>query len=174
MPDPTFQAAIQDPQTVTTDGTPLRPVIDGLVIQHRPPNTDARGELIEVFNPAWGFHPDPLVYAYAVVAYPGSVRAWVMHKKQDDRIFVLGGRSRWAFYDARAESPTYKMLNVFVFTERHRVLFTIPRGVFHGTQNIGQMDATFINMPSKPFNHEHPDKYRLPVKNDLIPFDFST
>ncbi len=174
MLDPMLTAAVQDPQTVTPDGTPVKPVIDGLLIQHRPPNTDPRGELIEVFNPAWGIHPDPLVYAYAVVAYPGSVRAWVMHKEQDDRIFVLGGRSRWAFYDARADSPTHRMLNVFVFTERHRVLFTIPRGVFHGTQNIGQTDATFINMPSRPYNHANPDKYRLPVKNDLIPFDFST
>jgi dTDP-4-dehydrorhamnose 3,5-epimerase len=29
-----------------------------------------------------------------------------------------------------------------------------------------------MNLPTRPYNHEDPDKYRLPLKNDYIPFSF--
>jgi dTDP-4-dehydrorhamnose 3,5-epimerase len=165
--------SVQDVQTVTPDGQSLKPLIHGLSIQHRPPNVDDRGELIEMYSHAWNYHPEPLVYAYSVVLNPGSVRAWVRHMESDDRIFVLSGVQQWAFYDDRADSPTHGMLNVMTFSERHRVLFTIPRGVYHGVKNIHTGESIMINMPTKPYNHANPDKHRLPVKNDLIPFDFS-
>jgi dTDP-4-dehydrorhamnose 3,5-epimerase len=45
--------------------------------------------------------------------------------------------------------------------------------VYHGLQNVGLVDAVFINMPTRPYDHADPDKFRLPLTNDLIPFDFS-
>jgi hypothetical protein len=59
------------------------------------------------------------------------------------------------------------------FSERSRHLFTIPLGVWHAVQNTGVGDATFMNMPDRAYDHAAPDKFRLPLKNDLIPFDFS-
>ena len=164
---------IQDSQTVTPEGKSTKPVIHGLNIQHRPGQIDHRGELIEMYNYDWKYHPEPLVYAYSVVMTPGSIRAWVCHAHSDDRIFVVSGVMQWGFYDDRKESPTYKMLNVMTFSERHRVLFTIPCGVYHGVKNIHNAESIMVNMPTKPYDHANPDKYRLPVKNDLIPFDFS-
>jgi dTDP-4-dehydrorhamnose 3,5-epimerase len=58
-------------------------------------------------------------------------------------------------------------------SERNRALIIIPIGVYHAVKNIGTEEAQFMNFPTKPYNRESPDKYRLPVKNDLIPFDFS-
>ena len=75
-------------------------------------------------------------------------------------------------FDYREESPTYEMLNEFVFSEKSRSLIVFPKGVFHAVQNIGTTDAIFINMPTRPYDHEDPDKFRLPLKNDIIPFDF--
>jgi len=95
-----------------------------------------------------------------------------VHKKQDDRIFISKGTLRWAFFDDRKDSSTHKLLNIFTFSERNRVLFVIPQGVYHAVQNIGTDDAVFINMPTRPYNHKDPDKHRLPLKNDLIPFSF--
>jgi dTDP-4-dehydrorhamnose 3,5-epimerase len=31
-----------------------------------------------------------------------------------------------------------------------------------------------INMPSQAYNHANPDKYRLPINNDYIPYKFET
>jgi len=163
---------VKDKQTVTPKGELTTKRINDLVIHKTPPLEDHRGELIEMYRSSWGVHTEPLVYVYQVVARPGSIRGWVVHKKQDDRIFISKGTLRWAFFDDRKDSSTYKLLNIFTFSERNRVLFVIPQGVYHAVQNIGIEDAVFINMPTKPYDHEDPDKHRLPLKNDLIPFSF--
>jgi dTDP-4-dehydrorhamnose 3,5-epimerase len=103
---------------------------------------------------------------------PGEIKGWVMHKIQTDRIFVSLGVQRWIFFDDRRKSKTYKMINSFTFGERQRALLIIPTGIFHAVQNVGATEAMFLNLPTHPYNHADPDKYRLPVKNDLIPFNF--
>ena len=64
------------------------------------------------------------------------------------------------------------MLNVFTVTDHHRAMIRIPRGVWHGVQNVGEVDGVFIYFPTRPYDYADPDKYRLPLQNDLIPFDF--
>ena len=164
---------VKDRQTVTPEGKSVRQRIEGVVIHQQPLHEDERGELIEMYNPAWGLHPEPLVYVYQATVRPGAVKGWVVHEKQDDRLFISLGVMRWALFDNRPDSPTYKLLNIFTFSERNRALLIVPRGVFHAVQNIGQSDAVFVNMPTRAYDHADPDKFRLPIKNDLIPYDFS-
>ena len=57
--------------------------------------------------------------------------------------------------------------------EHNRSLVTIPPGVWHAVQNVSDREAVFINSPSHAYNHEAPDKYRLPLRNDVIPFSLS-
>lgn len=163
---------VKDRATVTAEGKRLMPTIVGVNIRRLMALEDKRGDLTEIYNPAWGLHPDPLVYIYRVNARPGSIRGWTIHAKQDDRIFCNSGVLRWVLFDNRPDSPTYQLLNEFTFGEKSSVIFTIPKGVFHAVKNIGTQDAVFFNMPTRPYDHADPDKYRLPVKNDLIPFDF--
>ena len=59
-----------------------------------------------------------------------------------------------------------------MFSEKNRALLVIPRGVYHAVRNIGVTDAIFVNMPTRPYEHGDPDKFRLPLKNSLIPFSF--
>ena len=164
--------AVKDRQTVSPEGERLNQRITGVVVDHRPLQEDERGELQEIYNPAWGLHPDPLVYAYFVGIRPRQVKGWVVHRLQDDRLFFVRGTTRVALFDDRPESSTYGMLNVIVISERNRGMVIIPRGVFHALKNIGNDDAFFINLPTRAYNHRDPDKYRLPVKNNLIPFAF--
>lgn len=163
---------VKDVQTVTPTGENIRRQIDGLIIRRAVPHEDERGEIVEVFNPAWGVHPDPLVYVYQGTIRPGAAKGWIVHRQNEDRLFMSRGVMQWAFYDDRPDSPTYRMLNTFVFSERNRALVIIPKGVFHAVKNIGQEEAVFVNMPSVAYNHADPDKFRLPLKNDLIPFAF--
>ena len=162
----------KDLQTVTPDGKSTAPMIEGVILRTLAPQADERGEICEVFNPAWGVHPAPLVYVYQATVRPGYVKGWIVQRHQDDRLFVSIGRIRIVLYDDRADSPTRGMLNSFTVTERNRALVVIPRGVFHAVQNVGESEAVYINMPTAPYNHANPDKYRLPLRNDLIPFDF--
>lgn len=164
---------VKDQQTVSPEGERIAPRIAGVVFHRRPLQEDERGELMEIYNPAWGIHPAPMVYAYMTTIRPGQTKAWILHEKQDDRLFFIRGVIRAGLFDNRPASPTYRMLNVFVVSERSRGLLIIPKGVFHGFKSVGADDALFLNLPTRPYDHADPDKFRLPLKNDLIPFDFA-
>jgi len=162
----------KDQQTITPDGVSTLPRIHDVTVRRLPPIEDERGEVVEVYRQAWNFHPDPLVFVYQATIRPGKIKGWVVHQKQDDRIFTSRGTMRWALFDNRPDSPTYRVLQVMTISERHRALFNIPRGVYHAVQNIGETEAVFVNLPTRAYDHVDPDKLRLPLQNDLIPFDF--
>jgi dTDP-4-dehydrorhamnose 3,5-epimerase len=164
--------AAKDVQTVSTDGRPISPLIQGVVIRPAQTHADERGTLCEIFNPAWGVHAAPLVYVYQFTIRPGKVKGWHVHHLHDDRIFLSQGSVKVVLYDDRAESPTYRMVNEIYRTEHQRTVMTIPAFVFHAHQNVGTTDALFISMPTRPYNHADPDVYRLPVNNDRIPYHF--
>lgn len=161
-----------DVPTVTPDGTPLKPLIDGVVVRYQRPIEDRRGEIVEVYRPAWGVHDAPLVYVYQVRIRPGAVKGWVIHQRQDDRHFFVSGVLRWALYDDREGSPTRGMVNDLVFSERAAALLVIPCGVYHAVKNIGPTDAIFLNMPTRAYEHDQPDKLRVPMDAGVIPFTF--
>jgi dTDP-4-dehydrorhamnose 3,5-epimerase len=173
MPQPDLaNVPRKDPPTVTAEGEVLAPLIDGVVVRYQRPIEDKRGEIVEVYRPSWGLHADPLVYVYQVRIRPGAIKGWVIHEHQDDRLFFVTGVLRWALYDDRPDSPTRGRLNDLVFSERAPALLVIPRGVYHAVRNIGTSDAIFVNMPTRAYEHESPDKLRLPLDNSLIPFSF--
>jgi len=162
----------KDAPSITADGTPLTPLIDGVVVRYQRPIEDRRGEILEVYRPSWGVHDAPLVYIYQVRIRPGAIKGWVKHEHQEDRLSFLAGALRWVLYDDRPGSPTRGLLNDLVFSERNAALLVIPRGVYHAVRNIGTTDAIFLNLPTRPYFHDDPDKLRLPLKNSVIPFDF--
>lgn len=171
--NPTVLATpVKDEPTVTPEGDSLQRRIEGVKVRYQRPIEDARGEVTEVYSESWGLHEDPLVYVYQVSVRPGMIKGWVVHERQDDRIFHILGTVRWVLYDDREGSPTKGLINEFVFSEKNRAVLITPRGVYHAVQNIGTIDAVFVNMPTRAYEHGDPDKFRLPLKNSLIPFTF--
>jgi dTDP-4-dehydrorhamnose 3,5-epimerase len=163
---------IKDLKTVNKDGQSIQTPIEGVAIRHAKTIADERGSICEMYDLRWDYHPEPLVYAYHVTIRPKMVKGWVCHEFQDDRSFFSMGEIQVVLYDARPESPTYGKINEFVVGTNNRALLTIPKGVWHALRNIGDCDAVFVNMPTQPFNHDNPDKYRLPLDNDVIPYKF--
>jgi dTDP-4-dehydrorhamnose 3,5-epimerase len=163
---------IKDRQTVDADGRSIAPRIHGVEISYLRPQEDDRGELCEVWTAARDPLGIPVVHVYMVTIRPGTIRGWVMHAHQHDRIFIQQGRLRVGLYDARPDSPTHGMLNVMTFSDHNRALLVYPPGVWHGIQNVGEHEAVFLNLPTRAYNYEDPDKFRLPITNDLIPFAF--
>lgn len=160
----------RDIQRVEPDGRKVEQRIDGVLVREAVTHLDERGELVEIFNPAWGFTDFPMVYAYVTTVRPAKVKGWLLHRIQTDRLFPCMGSLRIVLYDARPGSATNGMLNEFVFGERRRAMIVIPPGVFHALQNVGTDEGLFFNLPSEPYNHSNPDKYRLPLDTDQIPF----
>lgn len=162
----------KDAQTVTPAGQSVQPLIHGVRLRYALTIPDERGTICEMYNPAWDFSDAPLVYVYQTTVRPGKVKGWVVHRKQDDRLFITLGSLKWVLYDDRPDSPTYKKLNVLYLSEQNRGLLLVPSGVYHAVQNVGYTDAVFINMPTRAYDYADPDKYRLPLNTDLIPYRF--
>ena len=159
-------------QSVTPEGRYVAPAIEGVKVRPSLTHPDPRGTVCEVFDPSWGFDEHPLVYVYEITIRPGVVKGWIKHDHQDDRLFMAAGSLRVVLYDDRADSPTHGLVTDQCFDDHTRALVRIPRGVYHAIGNVGTTDARMINCPTRAYDHEAPDKWDLPLENDLIPFTF--
>ena len=77
-------------------------------------------------------------------------------------------------YDDRPDSATQRMVAEVVLSEYRRGILSIPAGVWHAVHNIASRDAVAVSFPTELYNHEWPDKYRLPIDTPQIPHTFRT
>ncbi len=164
----------KSPPTVTPSGERLVQIIDGVRIRQQVTQQDDRGTLTELYSPQWGFDEQPLVYLYTVTVRPGKAKGWAVHHDQIDRYFFFQGTCKLVLFDDRPESPTYRLVNEFYFSECNRSLVYVPPHIYHAVQNVGFNDVLMINLPSEPYHHEDPDKHTLPLNNDVIPYRFES
>ena len=125
-----------------------------------------------MFDPRWGWHPDPLVFAYTISIRPGVVKGWNLHRTHEDRYVVLAGVMELVLFDPRPESSTCGEVCRIVLSGHQRSIVNIPHHVWHADHNIGTSDMVLVNFPTIPYDHANPDKYRLPIDTPLIPFSF--
>ena len=163
---------VKDTQTVTPDGESLERLPDGMSIREAVLHVDDRGQVCEIYDPRWGWHDEPLVFAYFFTVRPGMTKGWGMHKRHEDRYFLLSGETELVLYDPRPESSTCGEVFKVYLSEQRRRLVNVPVGVWHADRNIGTTDALVVNFPTIPYDHADPDKYRLPLDTDQIPYRF--
>jgi dTDP-4-dehydrorhamnose 3,5-epimerase len=168
----TLAAATRDPPTVDARGRALVSPLDGMAIRDIVLHADERGTVFEIFDPRWGWHPDPIVFSYCFSIRPGIVKGWNLHKEHEDRYVLLQGELELVVYDVRSDSKTKGEVRKIHLSEQNRRLVNIPRFVWHADRNIGSKDALIVNFPTAPYDHANPDKYRLPVDTNLIPHSF--
>jgi dTDP-4-dehydrorhamnose 3,5-epimerase len=147
-------------------------VIEGVEIKQLTKHADERGSLMELLR------CDDAIFrkfgqAYVSLNYPGVVRGWHYHKKQDDHIAVVKGMAKVALYDAREGSPTQGQVDEFFLGEQNNILLKIPMGVMHGYKTVGVEPSLLINFPTEPYDPQQPDEYRLPWDTDQIPYDWA-
>ncbi len=164
----------KDQQFARPDGTLVDSTIDGVVVRPAVTLPDDRGEVLEVLSAGWiELRGAPIPHVYMATIEPGVIKGWICHKLQDDRSVALFGRLRWVLFDGRADSPTFGVVQVRTFTERNRHLIIVPAGVWHAVENVGSTEAAFVNLPTRAYQHDDPDKYRLPLDTPEIPFQFA-
>jgi dTDP-4-dehydrorhamnose 3,5-epimerase len=169
--NPQLDAPRKDIQLASQEGA-RQALIDGVRIREARTIPDHRGTICVAYDPRWGFSDEPMVYAYEVTVRSGAIKGWILHEGYDDRLFLAAGTVKWVMYDDRSESPTRGLVSELHFDEHHRSLLRIPRGVWHAIQNVGDVDARMINFPTAPYNYESPDKVRLPLDTESIPYSF--
>lgn len=170
--DATMNAATKDPQTVTTDSRAFERLPDGAKTRPSPLHVDDRGSLVEIFRTAWGIDDHPVEHVYCTTIRPGVVKGWALHEHHEDRYFLLAGDMQVVFYDVRPDSSTHGEVLKITLSARVPRLLTIPTHVWHADVKVGSEEVVLLNLPTKPYDHAAPDKYRLPLDTPLIPHDF--
>jgi dTDP-4-dehydrorhamnose 3,5-epimerase len=146
-------------------------MIQGVVVKKLKIIPDDRGRLMEILrNDDETFKSFGQVYM--TTAFPGVVKAWHYHKKQDDNFTCVHGKMRLALYDARPDSPTRGEVNDFVISLEDPMLVHIPKLVYHGFKCVSGSEAFVINTVTIPYNYKEPDEYRIDAYDSAIPYDW--
>jgi len=148
--------------------------IEGLVFRPTRPVPHDDGHVTEVARSDWEMVDGPVVQVHITTTYTGRVRAWGLHQRSSDRLFVVDGLVKIVVYDGRKNSPTFGSVNEFTVSPENPALLIIPPYLYHGWKNIGTTKAIIINMPTAMYNHESPDALDLPWDSEaalnLIPY----
>ncbi|OPY64972.1 MAG: dTDP-4-dehydrorhamnose 3,5-epimerase [Syntrophorhabdus sp. PtaU1.Bin050] len=142
-------------------------MINGVAAKQLKVIPDERGRLMEILR-----NDDDIFVkfgqVYLTTTYPGVVKAWHYHKKQDDFITCVKGMLKLVVFDGREGSPTKGEVNEFFIGEHNPLLVKVPAMVYHGWKCISEDEALVVNVPTEPYNRENPDEYRLdPHVNDI-------
>lgn len=167
-----LQESVKDKETVTASGENVAKLPEGVTLKKVVTHGDERGTVFEMFDTRWDWHKDPLVFSYCFTVRPGIVKGWGLHKKHEDRYCLISGEVMLVLYDARPNSSTFGLLSKIYLSEHNRQLVNIPAGIWHADHNIGKKDAIVVNFPTICYDHKDPDKYRLPIDTDQIPYKF--
>ena len=146
-------------------------MIEGVIIKKLKGNADERGCLTEILR------SDEEIFVkfgqiYVSVNYPGAIRAWHYHKKQNDFWVVPKGMVKAVIYDCREGSPTHGEVNEFFLGDNNPILLKIPAGTMHGYKTIGTEPSLLINFPTRPYDPKDPDEYRESWDSESIPYDW--
>ncbi len=109
------------------------------------------------------------MHAYQSRLYPGAIGAWSCHARTIDRLFVNQGSLKVVLFDGRETSRTSGRINELHAGDARPALITIPIGVWHGLQNLGDTDALVLNFPSRAYDYADPDHSRLAFDSPEIP-----
>lgn len=106
------------------------------------------------------------------VAYPGTIKAFHWHEKQDDLWFVATGRAAVVMHDLRADSPTRGQTEVVAAGAGDQKLIVIPAGVAHGYKVLGQEPVMLFYHTTEPYDAIAPDEKRIPYNDPKIGFNW--
>ena len=164
--------ARKDPPTVTAEGRLIRRGLAGVEVREGGNIVTRNGLTTEVYRADWNPVASPIAQALCVSLHAHAVSAWHCHERQLDRIFVVAGSARLVLYDDRDGSQTRGQLDELFLDRARPTLVTIPPGIWHGVQNLGAEECTFLNFFDRVYDHAAPDEWRLPSVTDAIPYRF--
>ena len=147
-------------------------MIEGVVVKPLRVVPDERGHLMEMLRSDDDIF-EKFGQAYMTTTYPGVIKGWHMHVRQDDNVVCVKGTIKLALYDGREGSATHGEVQEIFLGEHKPILVHIPREVYHGWKCISVEEAFIVNMPNELYDYDEPDEHRLPFDTDEIPYDWS-
>lgn len=127
------------------------------------------GVLVETLRRDWeDFYTPGREFAmqYFSVTDSGLARdekEWHLHYKQEDRFFVVSGEVVVACADARKDSATFGLLNLFHIKPLiDPYIILIPKGALHGFMVVSNEPGVLLNFPTALYSPD--DELRIPYR----------
>ena len=149
------------------------PKIEGVFVKQLVRHPDDRGFFMEILRDDEGLLKR-FGQASLSKSYPGVIKAFHYHEKQDDLWFFPAGNAQVVLHDLRKESVTFGVTEVFYLGEDNAELLLIPSGVAHGYRVLGEQPAVIVYFTTESYKMDSPDEYRIPWNDPQIGFDWTS
>lgn len=148
-------------------------LIEGVVIKELVKHVDDRGFFMEILR-----DDDELLSRFGQasmsVAYPGVIKAFHYHKRQDDLWFFPRGNVQVVLHDMREDSHTNDNTDIYYMGEDNPILLLIPKMVAHGYRVLGTTPAFIVYFTTESYQRDKPDEFRISWDDPQIGFDWET
>ncbi len=148
-------------------------MIEGVRIKALTTHADDRGYFREILR-----DDDHLLSRFGqssvTLTYPGVIKAFHWHERQDDLWYVASGMAQVVLYDQRQNSPSRGETQVLFAGETNPILILIPAGVIHGYKVLGTSPVVLVYFTTTSYDRKQPDEHRVPFNDPTIHFDWST
>lgn len=108
---------------------------------------------------------------YFSCAWPGTIKAWHVHRSMTVNNAVIAGRAKLVMYDLREGSSTEGELQEEYLGEDNYALVQIPPGVANGYKAYGDKMAILANAATEA--HDPNEMVRMDPFSPEIPYDWS-
>lgn len=145
-------------------------MINGVEIKELNAHKDERGFFCEIIRDSDSFFQGKFGQLSHSMAHKGVFKAWHMHKKQTDWMYVVAGDIKLALYDTRKDFMTKgKLMEISIGEGSGRRVVKIPPGVAHGYKIInGPMHIVYVT--DREYDPE--DELRIPHDDPEIGYDW--
>lgn len=144
--------------------------IDGVVVEELKTMPDDRGFFREIFRTKESVLEN-VAQVSTTMSYPGVIKAFHYHDKQDDLWYCAKGMIQAVLFDQRAESTTRGMTQVITMGEHRPVTLFIPHGVVHGYKVLGNEPGWLVYATTRVYDPQ--DEFRLAHDDENIGFDWT-
>ena len=140
-------------------------MIEGVKIVKLKQIVDERGKIMHMLK-STDDHFDNFGEIYFSCCWPGTIKAWHIHKTMTLNNAVISGHAKLVLYDSRDNSSTKGELMEIFLGEDNYNLVKIPPGITNGYKSYGDKMTLLANCATEPHD---PDEliYIDPIENDI-------
>ena len=145
-------------------------MINSVEIKELITHKDERGFFREIIRNSDSFFRGRFGQLSHSMANQGVFKAWHLHKKQTEWMYVVTGDIRLALYDTRRKSKTHgELIEVFMGDSLGHKVVKVPPGVAHGYKIInGPMHIIYV----ADREYDPKDDLRMPHDSPEIGYDW--
>jgi dTDP-4-dehydrorhamnose 3,5-epimerase len=144
--------------------------IEGVVVEEIKTMPDDRGFFREIFRTKESVL-ESVAQLSTTMSYPGVIKAFHYHEKQDDLWYCMKGMIQAVLFDRREEATTKGITQVITMGEHKPLTLFIPHGVVHGYKVLGNEPAWLVYATTRVYDPQ--DEFRLAHDDANIGFDWT-